>query len=299
MKDQIITDFPDRLRLVRNIEQTARGLKLGFKLECRFTWKAPVDHLGQYLTLEQHLRRLRKSVGASVQIHVMEPALFLHGVRDSDSIGLHTLYERYVRSLFASCLSRLGNDHVGLIMCGEYNVMWFANIETAQGQQYIDILCTVHPHVEPDWRLDDFCRREVQLYAHDLYGDRLKPSLEEFRSQEELDELTDNELREHAYRRNTFSSAQSWENMSRMGTIALLYSYDINSMPRYNMPVADRLKILPRRIDQNSVTQQEAFFWMRILGRDYKEALQDSQREAYRSILLTDLRGHLANATRD
>ena len=293
-----ISAFPDELSLTRRIVQTVRGLQLNTRhtnLDLEFL--LPVDHLDQYLTAEQVLLRLRKLVGANTQVHIKEPRMFLHEVRDSNSIGLATLYSRYVRSLMANCLRRLNpvNDYVSVIQCGEYNCLYFANaIQNDDDNVTIQVKALLCPHIEPDWALDDFCRREIQLYQHDLYGDRGKPSFEEFIVNEGLEEYTDDELREYAYLRNTFATHISWERLSRAATYTLLYSYQWQDNKRPNMLQASRLGILPRRI--NFVTQPEAYYWFRFVGRSHSVAMQDSRREIYRSLLLTDVREYLDNA---
>lgn len=295
-----VQDFPDELQLTRRIVQTVRGLQLAkphVSLDLQFV--APVDHEGTYLTAEQTLLRLRKLVGASTQVHIKEPRMFLHEVKDSNSIGLATLYSRYVRSLMANCLHRLNpsHDYVTLIQRGEYNCLVFANaIDTDEDSVTLEVTALLCPHVEPDWALDDFCRREIQLYQHDLYGDRGRPSLEEFLIQDELLSLSDAELAEYAYQRGVYRSSFAWAHMTREQVHITLYEIEWRNGIRGNMSQQDRLEILPHRINQNLVSRQEAFYWFRFIGRNHPTALQDSKREIYRSLLLTDVREYLEDA---
>ena len=299
VKTQTVTEFPDRELLERRIRPVVEGLNTGIDVNVRIfscEWLVPVDHnTGEYLRVEQVLRLLRRSVGNKEQgIGTDQHARdFLHQVKDSLSIGHATLYSRYARSLMANCLRRLNpsNDHVSLIQMGDYNVLYFANsdLEGTQTAMY-NVVALLCPHVEPDWRMDDFCRREVQLYNHDLYGDRGHPSQAEYIEHEGLDELSDSELREYAYRLNTFACLNSYHCLTREGTYALLYSYRVANNARPNLSIEDRLAILPQRINRGNVTVQEAFYWFRVLGSNHAVAFQDSWREAYRSLLLTKVR---------
>lgn len=299
VKTKTVTEFPDRELLERRIRPTIEGLNTGKDIHVKIfscKWLVPVDHnTGEYLRAEEVLRLLRRSVGNKEQgvgtdQHARD---FVHQVKDSLSIGRATLYSRYVRSLMANCLRRLNPsyDHVSLIQMGDYNVLYFANSDSEGSHDasyaVVGLLC---PHVEPDWRMDDFCRREVQLYQHDLYGDRGHFSREEYVQEKGFSEMSDSELREYAYRLNTFACLNSYYNLSREGTYALLYSYQVGNNPRPSLSVEDRLAILPTRIHEGNVTVQEAFYWFRVLGCNYAVALQDCRREAYRSLLLTRVR---------
>lgn len=300
-----VTDFPDRLLLEQRIRPVVEGLNTGLDVHIKIfscEWLIPVDHnTGEFLRVEEVLRLLRRSVGNKEQgVGTDQHARnFLHQVKDSLSIGRATLYSRYARSLMANCLRRLNPsyDHVSLIQMGDYNVLYFANSDSEgrhdASYNVIGLLC---PHVEPDWRMDDFCRREVQLYQHDLYGDRGRPSQEEYVDQEGFDEMSDSELREHAYRLSTFACLNSYHRLTRQGTYALLYSYAFGIRHRPNLSIEDRLTILPQRIQDKKVTVQEAFYWFRVLGCNHAVALQDSWRDAYRSLLLTQVREYVEYA---
>jgi len=305
LKTKTVTDFPDRELLEQRIRPVVAGLHTGIALkvqEFHFDWLCPVDHnTGEYLSLENTLRLLRSGVGNKEQgVGTNKHARnFLHQVKDSTSVGLATLYSRYARSLMANCLRRLNpsNDHVSMIQMGEYNVLYFANSDSDfHDDSYVTVIALLCPHVEPDWCLDDFCRRELQLYQHDLYGDRGRPSEAEYVEMKGLDELTDSELREYAYRLNTFANANAWRNMSRESTYALMYRYEFDLSFRPNMSMDDRISILSRRISEKNITIQEAFYWMRALGCNYATALVDHRREAYRSLLVTQLNEYLEHA---
>lgn len=298
---QVVTDFPDRELLQRQITQTVCGLYRGFKRQAiSFKWLAPISysHTREYYTVEETLHRLRRLVGATTQRHVVDPRMFLHQVRDSDTVGLTPLYLRYVRSLLANCVSRVSPspDFVSIIQRGEYNCMYFVNF-VGEDELTVDLEVTalLCPHVEPDWALDDFCRREVQIYARDLYGDRCAPSREQYIQQEGLDEYTDDELREFAYQRSTFACAISWRNLGRDAIITLLYSYEQPHNKRPNMSTRDRLGILSSRIEQGVVFQDEALYWLQVLGFDYTQAFEASQSADFDSRLLRVVTDYLAH----
>lgn len=283
-----VVDFPDRQQLTQRILQTVRGLQVGRTIaHTDIAFSLPVDHIGNYFTAEQVLLRLRRLVGASVQQHIADPRYFLHEVKDSDTIGLTTLYSRYVRSLLANCLHRLdpSNDFVSIIQCDSYNCLYFAN-SADNASSSLKITALLCPHVEPDWRLDDFCRREVQLYNHDLYGDRGHFSQSEFITEEGLDELDDEELREYAYRRGVFATPNSYRKLTREGTYALLYSYDVCNNPRPKLTLEDTLDILQRRISLKNVTEAEAYYWLRFFGVNEAVARFDSRRPTYLLLLM-------------
>ncbi|AQT28756.1 hypothetical protein YOLOSWAG_285 [Erwinia phage vB_EamM_Yoloswag] len=283
--------FAERARLERHILSTASFLKARGTVATTISWSYCVNHLEQPLPAEEVLIRLRKHVGASTQPKTTTPRVFLHEIRDCESIGHRTLHERFLRSLLVNSLRRMtpSNDYVGLIVDMELDIVWFANCVPNGDAHEIQIKAIACPHVEPDWRLDDFVRREVHLYEHDMYGDHGRMSLSQFLDFNELNDLTYNELREYAYRKGIYASLDEWLTLEQDDLYLRLYDQTVQYKPRLLMSQADRLELLRHRVALHQVEPAEAFYWMQILGIPYAEALSNSKLSMYNSLLVSDL----------
>lgn len=170
IKDKILQDFPFRRQFETKIITTGQYISSGARAMCDIVWHLPVDHKGECLPLTNLLRRVRKSVGASIQPDIMSPNKFLHIVRDSENLCRQTLYSRFIRSLFANCIKKIEKspDYVGLILDDKgCDVMWLA-YSPVRDQMRVTIHAYITPHEEPDWKLDDFCRREALSYQQML-----------------------------------------------------------------------------------------------------------------------------------